>query len=205
MERAQINFARHLEITNGQFRVIHFGGETLFCPRIFRRGKSAANIASDDLRLRAQLRESPHHIVEREPSALPIRGRVLRPQTIEIDRDVNVRAGQSLDKLRELCPPVRGNDCAPSILLRSRAPVGPGMNFQFTASFGTPVSKELPRPPALEIAASPDADLLDKRKFERTINPAAATPPGRAHIPIRMIIERNKHERFAEPPNPECG
>ena len=93
MERAQINLARRLEITNGQFRVIRFGGETLFGPRIFRRRKGAANIASDDLRLRAQLREGPPNIVEREASALPIRDRVFPPQAIEVDRDVNIRAG----------------------------------------------------------------------------------------------------------------
>jgi len=62
----------------------------------------------------------------------------------------------------------------------------------------------LSRPPAFEIPATPDADLFDERQLERPINPAPATPAGRTHIPIRMVVERNEHERFGKPANPKA-
>src|SRR4051812_26129348 len=79
------------------------------------------------------------------------------------------------------------------------------MHFQLAASFGAPVPEKLVRPPALEIPATPNADLLQRRQFEGAINPAAAGPARRALIPIRMVIERNQDERPVQPAEPERG
>lgn len=41
------------------------------------------------------------------------------------------------------------------------------------------------------------------REFEGPVHPAAATPAGRPHIPIRVIIERDEHERLGYRANPK--
>ena len=185
--------------------MIHPGGEPLFCARVFRRGKRPADIAANDFRFRPQLRQRPRHVVNGKAAALPIRDRVVRAQAIQIDGDVQVRSSQGVRELGELCPPICTHYSSAPILVRRRPVVRPGMNFQFTASFGPPVSEELSRPPAFEIPATPDANLLDEGKFECTIDPATATPAGRAHVPIRMVIEGDEDERFAQPSNPQRG
>src|SRR5216684_185170 len=81
--------------------------------------------------------------------------------------------------------------------------VGPGMNLEFASSFDATVSKNLMRPPALEIAAPPHAQALDVRKFQRAIDPAAATPFWRANVPIGMVVERNNNDRLRNSPNPK--
>src|ERR1041385_7514143 len=150
--------------------MVYLRGEPLFRARIFRWGKGAADIARDDLRFRPQFRQRPRNVLHREAAALPIRHCVFRPQAIEVDRDINVGAGESLGELCKPCAPVRGDDCALSILFRSRPPVGPRKTFQSPASSRPPISEELSRPPALEISTAPNADFLKSRKLERTID-----------------------------------
>ena len=71
--------------------------------------------------------------------------------------------------------------------------------------FGAAVPKKLTRPPALEISATPNTETPHLRKLQRTIDPTAATPFRRSHIPVRMVIERDDNDRLADLPNPECG
>ena len=76
-----------------------------------------------------------------------------------------------------------------------RSIVGPWMDLEVAFTFGTPVPKKLTRPPALEISATPDAYSFDVWHLQCAIDPTATSPLRRAHIPVRMIIERNENER----------
>ncbi|MEY2542680.1 MAG: hypothetical protein QOE81_141 [Verrucomicrobiota bacterium] len=77
------------------------------------------------------------------------------------------------------------------------------MNFKPACAFTGAVRKNVMRPPALEISAAPDRDVLDLRKFERAIDPSAASPFRRTHIPVRVIIERNQNDWFIQPAKPK--
>lgn len=183
--------------------MIHFGSEPLLGPRVFGRGKRAADIAANDFRFRSQFRQRPRHVVESEPAALPIRDRVVGPQTIEIDRDIQVRSSEGLRELGEFRPPIPAHNSSAPILIRRRPLVRPRMNLQLAGSLCAPIAEELPRPPALEISATPDTGFLEERQFQSAIDPAAAAPAWRTNVPIRMIIERDEDERFGEAPKPE--
>ena len=79
------------------------------------------------------------------------------------------------------------------------------MDFEPALAFRATVAEESRRPPALEVSTTPHLYFFHPRKFERAIHPAAATPARRAHVPVRMVIEGDKDERFAQPPNPQRG
>jgi hypothetical protein len=85
--------------------------------------------------------------------------------------------------------PVDSHDRAAAFAGGRRPIVGPRVHFEPTLPLGAPVPKDLVRPPAFEIPATPDAHLLDVRQLERAIDPAAATPFRRTDVPIRMIVE----------------
>jgi hypothetical protein len=204
LKRAQVYFARLFEIDCRQFRMVHCRGETLLAARVSRRRKRPADVPAHDARAAsAQLRQRPNHVIEREPAALPVCDGFPGPNAIEIDGDVDWRSAQRLDELGEFCAPVRSKDRSAPVLLRNRPVVRPWMDLEFATSLRAPVPKELPRPPAFEIPATPDTDLLDGWKFQGAIHPATATPARRAQVPIRMIIERDEHERLGDPANPE--
>src|SRR5438067_7096023 len=161
--------------------MVHSRGETLLRSGVDGRGKCGAHTASPDPRPRgAQLGQRPGHILEREPPTLPVRDSVLGAQAIEIDRDIHIRLSQFAGESREVLPPVRAQDRAAPILIRSRTIVRPWTNVEPAFPFRAPVPENLMRPPALEIAAAPDADFLDVRQFERAIHPATAAPARRA-------------------------
>jgi hypothetical protein len=204
LEGAEVDCARCFQIWRWEFRVVYPGSKTLFPPRIFWRGKRAANIAGCDSRVcGVQLRQRPCQILNGEFSVLPICDRFFGSEAIEIDRHIHIRASQSTHEFRETLPPVRAQDRAAPILLRRRTIVRPRMNLEPPSALGPPVSEKLPRPPAFEIPAAPDAHFLHMGQFERAIHPASAGPARRAHVPVRMIIEGNEHERIAQPPHPE--
>jgi len=73
--------------------------------------------------------------------------------------------------------------------------VCPRMNIQDVCAFGPTVTENLVGPPALEISATPDAYSFDAWQLQCAIDPTATSPLWRAHIPVRMIIERNENER----------
>src|SRR5256885_8489190 len=76
--------------------------------------------------------------------------------------------------------------------------VGPRMNFQPALAFAGAIRKNIVRPPALEIPATPNCDALDMRKLERPVDPSAATPFRRANVPVRVIIKRNQNGGFTQ-------
>src|SRR5437868_8501228 len=61
------------------------------------------------------------------------------------------------------------------------------------------------RPPAFEVATTPNRDVAYVRQFQGPIDPAAAAPSRRSHVPIGVVIERNQGERFANTTQPECA
>jgi hypothetical protein len=77
------------------------------------------------------------------------------------------------------------------------------MNLKPSCAFTGPICKNVMRPPTLEISAAPDRDMLDLRKLKRAIDPSAASPFRRTHIPIWMIIERNQNDGVIQPTKPK--
>ena len=69
------------------------------------------------------------------------------------------------------------------------------MNVQDACAFGPTVTENLVGPPALEISAAPDAHSFDVFQLQCAIDPTATSPLGRTHIPIGVVIKRNKNER----------
>jgi len=69
--------------------------------------------------------------------------------------------------------------------------VGLAVDGQRPGAFRFTIAKNLMRPPALKISASPNCRLSDVRQFQCAIDPASATPAWRANIPVRMIIKRD--------------
>src|SRR5207248_5761001 len=70
-------------------------------------------------------------------------------------------------------------------------------------AFAGAIRKNIVRPPALEIPATPNCDALDRRKLERPVDPSAATPFRRANVPVRVIIKRNQNDGFTQSPQPK--
>lgn len=66
----------------------------------------ATNIAADDLRVLAKFSEGPFKIAHCEAAVFPIGYRFVCAKTIEVDRDVNVRAAQIRGELFESFPPI---------------------------------------------------------------------------------------------------
>lgn len=170
-----------------------------------RRRICPANIATDDRRFRAQFFQRPGDIVQTEFSVLPVRHRLPGSQTIEIDRDVNFPAREPDDETGKFVAPVRAKNCAASLLIFRRPIIRPRVYFERARAFRTPVSKNLPRPPALKIPTTPHAHFPHLRQFKRAIHPTAATPAWRADIPVRMIIEGDHDDRRADLPKPKSA
>lgn len=185
--------------------MIHSTGKTLLPPSVDRLRKTPANISRHNPRDVTQLFQRPNQIAYCKPAILPIGDSVVATQAIEINRDVNVRTGKVLGEGHEMFAPIFAQDCATALSIFCRATVRPRMHAQFAFAFGRAITKKLLWPPALEISAAPNAYPLNMRKFERAIDPTAATPLRRPHIPIWMIIERDNDHRSRHPPNPESG
>src|ERR1700736_6238066 len=164
---------------------------------------SAANITGNDVALFPQFRQRPLKIDNREAAAFPIRHRFLRAQTIEIDCNVNVRAGVLRGEFLERAAPIVVQDRTRSLLIFDRALVGPRMNFEPTFTFGRTIGENVVWPPAFKISTTPDCDMLQQRELERAIDPAAAGPARRRDGPIWMIVERNENKRLLDAANPK--
>ena len=95
-------------------------------------------------------------------------------------------------------PPILAQNRSAPLSIFHRPLIGPGMNFQTAGAFRAAISKKLSWPPALKIAAAPNADAPDMGELQRTIDPAAAAPLRRANVPIGMIVERNNNERLRD-------
>ncbi len=67
--------------------------------------------------------------------------------------------------------------------------VCPRMHFKNPRPFSATIPENLVRPPAFEIAATPNTHAPYMWKFQCAIDPTTASPSRRTHIPIRMIVE----------------
>lgn len=100
-------------------------------------------------------------------------------------------------------PPIVAQNRAATLSIFHRPLIGPRVHLQTTGTFCPAISKKLSWPPALKIAAAPNADAPHMRELQRTIDPAAAAPFWRTNVPIGMIVERNNDERLPDTPDPE--
>ena len=174
--------------------MIEFRSETLFAPRIFRWRIRAANVATDDPAGFTQPAERPLKIGDREPAVLPICHRLFDAQAIKIDGHIDIFVSEAVGKLLKTLTPILTKNCAPPLLIFGRPIVCPRMHFKNSSAFSATVPKNLVWPPAFEITAAPNCRMLDLRKFQRAIDPATTSPSRGAHIPIRMVVERNEHD-----------
>src|SRR5205809_558923 len=99
--------------------------------------------------------------------------------------------------------PVLAQDSARTLSIFHRAIVDPGMNFEPAGPFGASIGENIMRPPAFEIPAPPDRDMLHVLELESAIDPTAASPLRRRDRPVRMIVERNENERLDESAQPK--
>ena len=185
--------------------MVHFRGEPLFPARVSRLGKSAADVASNDGAFLAQFSQGPGKIDDGEAAIFPISHNFVGAQRIKIDRDVNIGASYAIDELFEMLAPIVSQDRAAPLSIFLRPIISPGMDFKLARAFRPAVAENLLRPPAFEISAAPDADLLNVRKLERAIHPTATAPFGRAHIPVGMVVEGNKDRRLRQLSNPKSS
>src|SRR2546428_9219389 len=169
--------------------MIEFRSETLFPTRILRRRVGATNIASNNLRGLAQLPERPFKISNGEAASFPIRHCIAPIETVKIDRDVNVFSAGRFQKLVKVLAPIVTKDGAATAPIFQWPIVCPRMDLKNACAFGATVAENLVRPPAFEVAATPNAHTAHLRKFQCAIHPSAAAPFRRTHIPIGMIVE----------------
>ena len=175
----------------------------MFPARILRLRKCTTNVAADDSALFAQFPERPFEIGNRESPILPICDRIIRPKTIEIDRNINISLAEIGNEHFEMSAPIFLQDRTATLSIFSRTFISPGMDFKPPCALAAAVGKEIVRPPALEISASPNCDVLDVRELKGAIDPAAAAPFRRTHVPVRMIIKRNQNDWPAQPTKPK--
>ena len=149
--------------------------------------------------------QSPPNVIKIKPSAFPVCAGIIRRQTIQIDRNVNICPDQFVREFFKLFPPIFAQNRAAPFLCARRAIVGPWMDGQRPSAFRFAIAKDLTRPPALKISASPNCRLPDLRQFQCAIDPAAATPAWRANVPVGMIIKRNQRDRLRASSKPESG
>ena len=141
------------------------------------------------------MRQCPRDIFQGEPATLPVCDGLFPAQAIEIDCDVEIRSSQRFDKSRETFAPIPLKNRATAILVRRRTIVGPGMDLESALALRATIAEDSRRPPTLEVSTTPHTYFFHARKLERAIDPAAATPARRPHVPIRVIIKRNEDER----------
>src|SRR5262249_19664297 len=139
-----------------------------------------------------------------DPSAFPVSHRLLQPQTIDIDCDVDVLAGEAFRKFFKTLAPIVSKNGASTLLIFHGPIVCPRMHFKSSGAFRAPVAENLVWPPAFEIAATPNSRAAYIRKFQRAIDPAATGPFRRKHSPIRMSIEREEYDWFGHRAQAEC-
>jgi hypothetical protein len=165
--------------------------------------KRTTNVAADDSALFAQFPERPFEIRNFKPATFPICDRIIRPKTIEIDRNINISLAEIGNEHFEMSAPIFLQDRTATLSIFNRPVISPGMDFKSAYALGAAVGKNIVRPPALEISASPNGDVLDVRELKGAIDPAAAAPFRRTHVPVRMIIKRNQNDWLTQPTKPK--
>jgi len=183
--------------------MIHLRGEPLFPTGVNRIRISAANIAPNDSTGSSQLSQSPNKIHHRKSAIFPVGHGLVCAKAIKINRHINVCAATIVHEALEVFAPVVVQDCTTPFTIFRRPIVRPRMHFQYSFAFGAATPKDLPRPPAFKISTAPDRDMLDLWQFHRAVQPPAATPLRRSHIPVRVIIKRDKDEWLLHPSHPK--
>ena len=85
--------------------------------------------------------------------------------------------------------PIISQDRTAPLSIFDRAIINPRVNFEPAFALGATIGENIVRPPALEISAAPNRDVLDVRELERAIDPSTTTPFRRTNVPVRMIIK----------------
>jgi len=169
--------------------MVHFRGEFLCPTRVLRIGISTTNIAGDDARSFAEFFQCPDKIDNVEAAAFPVRHGFFGTNAIEVDRNVEICSIEIRGKVFEFPSPIFTQNCAATLSIFHRPIVRPRVHFKFARAFRATVAENLVRPPAFEIAATPNTHAPYMWKFQCAIDPTTASPSRRTHIPIRMIVE----------------
>ena len=171
--------------------MVHFRSEFLFPARVLRFGISTTNIASDDARSFAEFFQCPDKIDNVEAAAFPVRHGFFCTNAIEVDRNVEICSIEIRGKVFEFPSPIFTQNCAATLSIFYRPIVRPRVHFKFARAFRATVAENLVRPPAFEIAATPNTNAFHVWKFQRAINPTSAAPFRRPNVPVGMIVERH--------------
>ena len=145
--------------------MVHFRSEFLFPARVMRWGIGAAYVSPDDARRCAYFSERPLKIWHCEATAFPVRHRLFNAQAIEIDRDINIFARETIYKVFEMVAPVIVQDRAFSLSIFRWPIVRPGMHFKISSALGATIAENLVRKPTFEIAAAPNTGQSHIRKL----------------------------------------
>ena len=138
----------------------------------------------------------PLKIGDRKAAALPVGHRFFDAQAIEIDRDVDIFAGETFRKFFKTFAPIITQYRTFTLSIFQWPIVCPRMHFKNSGAFRATVAENLVRPPTFEIAAAPNTRQPYIWKFQCAVHPSATGPFRRPHIPIGMIIERDEDDRF---------
>ena len=117
-------------------------------------------------------------------------------QAIEIDRDVDIFAGETYRKFFKTLAPTITQDRTLSLSIFQWPIVCPRMDFKNSGAFGATIAENLVRPPTFEIAAAPNAREPYIWKFQRAVHPSATGPFRGPHVPIGMIIKGYEDDGF---------
>src|SRR5205085_9324273 len=109
---------------------------------------------------------------------------------------------QATGEILKLFPPIFAQDRSAPFPRPRRPIIRPWVHHEHAGAFRFAIPEKLMRPPALEIPATPNRDLPDMRQLQRAINPGAATPARRTHIPIGVIVEGHGGDQFGRPSEP---
>src|SRR2546429_9098431 len=112
---------------------------------------------------------------------------------------------QARGEFFKFSPPIFAQDRSAPFTRPRRPIIRPWVHHEHAGAFRFAIPEKLMRPPALEIPATPNRDLPDMRQLQRAINPGAATPARRTHIPIGVIVEGNERDRFVRRSKPQPG
>src|SRR5205814_10322581 len=132
---------------------------------VLRRRVCAANVTTDNPGRLAKALKRPLKIGNREAAALPVDNRLFNVQAIEIDCDVDIFAGDASRKFFKTLVPIVAQDCALALSILFRSLVCPRMHFKHSGAFRTTIAENLVRPPAFEVAATPNARMSHIWKF----------------------------------------
>ena len=188
-----------------ELRPVKLGSEALLPTSVIRRRVCAANVTTHNPGRLAKALKRPLKIGNREAAALPVRHRLFEAQAIEIDGDVDIFAGDAFRKFFKMLAPIVVQNCAFSLSIPLRSIVCPRMHFKNSGAFRATVPENLVRPPAFEVAATPNTRMPHIWNFQCAIDPPTTSPFRRAHIPVRMIIEGDQDDRFGNMPQPQCS